>query len=273
LKKHRILLYHRIIEDNSPPFLLKALSGEVVTQKAFVSQLKWLKSRFEVVPLDEFMSRYETSNHPLAAVTFDDGFADNLNLGVSVIKSLDVSATIFVIAGLIGDVNGMLHHKVARHISNHPNPTNGLSPREQVREFIASGEAHEIQANFSDRFLDEAEVRLLAESAISIESHGQTHTPFNELSEKAGERELKNSKAQLEQIVGDEVKYFAYPMGHAEHFETVKESVVKAAGYEAAFTAVKQELGTTSLFRLPRWGTRESLKDTRRRLKLGFWSR
>ena len=62
-------------------------------------------------------------------------------------------------------------------------------------------------------YLGWAELRELAESGISIQSHGQTHRLLNELAPEEVEFELAASKREIEDRLGRPVTLFAPPGG------------------------------------------------------------
>lgn len=62
-------------------------------------------------------------------------------------------------------------------------------------------------------FLDWRALADLARAGVSIQSHGQTHRYFDELSDAQVEEELARSKAEIEDRVGTPVVLFAPPGG------------------------------------------------------------
>jgi peptidoglycan/xylan/chitin deacetylase (PgdA/CDA1 family) len=84
------------------------------------------------------------------------------------------------------------------------------------------------------------QVSMLARCRESVElgAHSVTHARLDELSTLAAEREIRNSKVAVEQLVGRRVNTFAYPHGAFDHH--VRELVIDA-GYTSA-GAVKNAL-------------------------------
>ena len=76
--------------------------------KDFVRALKLIKSRFKVVPLGALFEERDTK--PRAAITFDDGYADNFVYAYPVLKRLGIPAHLFITADRIasGDVRKSL---------------------------------------------------------------------------------------------------------------------------------------------------------------------
>jgi peptidoglycan/xylan/chitin deacetylase (PgdA/CDA1 family) len=87
-----ILLYHRVAAPATDPQLLS------VTPERFSSHMAYLSRHFEIVSLHELVRRMPNAGtgSRLAAVTFDDGYADNLSQAKPILESCHVPATVFV---------------------------------------------------------------------------------------------------------------------------------------------------------------------------------
>ena len=145
------------------------------------------------------------SAHPrMAALTFDDGYADNLEIALPLLTSLGVRGTIYVVSGEIG----------------------GARPR-----WTVAGQEH------VDRLLTHTELLAVQKAGWEIGSHGQSHVRLSKLSEPAQRRELHDSKAQLEDLLGRPVASFAYPCGD---YSAVTLRLVEEAGYTHAFATAKR---------------------------------
>lgn len=96
-----ILLYHRVAGPRFDPLLLD------VSPVNFDAQLAVLRRETDVLPLPEFERRRRAGTLPLraSAVTFDDGYADNLHAGVPVLARHAAPATVFVTSGMV-DASG-----------------------------------------------------------------------------------------------------------------------------------------------------------------------
>ena len=80
--------------------------------------------------------------------------------------------------------------------------------------------------------MDWDELRSLRERGIELGSHGIRHAHLPLLSDAELQREVRESKTELEAELGRPCTDFAYPYG--EHDERVR-AAVKAAGYERGF--------------------------------------
>jgi peptidoglycan/xylan/chitin deacetylase (PgdA/CDA1 family) len=93
-----ILLYHRVTELNTDPQLL------CVTPEHFAEHLKIIKRYAKLVPLKQLVGAIQRGSLPsrVVAITFDDGYADNLYNALPLLEQHASPATFFVTSGCIG---------------------------------------------------------------------------------------------------------------------------------------------------------------------------
>jgi peptidoglycan/xylan/chitin deacetylase (PgdA/CDA1 family) len=92
-----ILLYHRVCRLVSDPQRL------AVDPDRFAQHLDALAGHFEPMPLSELVERAQLGTMPkrAVAITFDDGYADNLEFAKPVLERRGVPATVFVATGYV----------------------------------------------------------------------------------------------------------------------------------------------------------------------------
>ena len=111
-----------------------------------------------------------------AALTFDDGFADNLHALVPLLRAHRASATVFVVSGWLGGCHS-------------------APPRSPI--------------------LTAEELRTLAAAGVEIGSHTVTHPDLSALDYDEALAELATSKHELEGVLDAPVDVVAYPFGNA----------------------------------------------------------
>ncbi len=181
----RILTYHSIghrrYEMNVAP-------------EHFSEQMAWLAAApYPVIPLDA-----AAQGEPGVAITFDDGYADNLQHAVPILTRHQFPATIFVVSGHLGST----------------------LPREQEPE--------------SGRLMTPDELREATAHGIQIGAHTAHHPRLATLPPASQEQEIVTSKQDLEALLNTPVTAFAYPYGAALDFSLETEQLVAAAGFSYA---------------------------------------
>ena len=116
----------------------------------------------------------------LVGVTFDDGYEDFLGAAVPKLEKLGFSATVFVVAGMLGKENTWEHRS---------------GPRPKLRLLGADG------------------VREVSERGMEIGSHSVTHPRLSGLDPETLIHEVGDSRQVLSEIVNAPVEGFAYPYG------------------------------------------------------------
>lgn len=133
----------------------------------------------------------------LVALTFDDGYADNLAVAEELARR-GMCASWFVVTGSLGG-------KPAWEDPGRP----------------------------PGRLMDAAELRSLRQAGMEVGSHTVSHLRMPSASPADVARELRDSRAALEDWLGEAVTSFAYPYGL---WDADCEAAVQKAGYRAACT-------------------------------------
>lgn len=100
-----ILLYHRVADLPSDPQLLS------VTQAHFAQHLEILRRYARPMALRDMVRALRENKVPrrAIAVTFDDGYADNLHHAKPLLERYEVPATVYVSSGYVGTSREFVH--------------------------------------------------------------------------------------------------------------------------------------------------------------------
>jgi peptidoglycan/xylan/chitin deacetylase (PgdA/CDA1 family) len=93
-----ILMYHRIARTNVDPWAL------CVDPNNFSQQMEALKRIATPIPLTELPDA--DPQHTSVAITFDDGYLDNLEIAQPILERQGIPATVFVSTGYVGKSQG-----------------------------------------------------------------------------------------------------------------------------------------------------------------------
>jgi peptidoglycan/xylan/chitin deacetylase (PgdA/CDA1 family) len=171
-----VLMYHAVAEPGEPA------SRYVIARRRLALQLAWVRLRRPMLTLDEYAELHESGRlAPPGAVivTFDDGYRDNVTRALPVLRRLRVPAAFYIVSGAVGRVVDWTDE----------------------------------EAVVGRPLADWNEVRELLDAGMEVGSHTVTHPDMVELSPGDAERELAQSRAELERRLGRPVRHFAFPFG------------------------------------------------------------
>jgi peptidoglycan/xylan/chitin deacetylase (PgdA/CDA1 family) len=109
------------------------------------------------------------------------------------------------------------------------------------------------------------ELRGLTERGVQVQSHGISHEHLTRLGDEELQRELRDSKREIEDELGRPCSELAYPYG--EHDERVR-AAARAARYERAFALWKRSRDSYSA---PRLDLYRRHSPVRALLRLASW--
>jgi peptidoglycan/xylan/chitin deacetylase (PgdA/CDA1 family) len=97
-----ILMYHRVAETDLDPW------GLSVSPNHFAEQLEVIKRYFHPMSLQDLLKRHRDGKVPnrSIAITFDDGYADNLHMAKPLLEHHDLPGTVFLVAGVLVEEQG-----------------------------------------------------------------------------------------------------------------------------------------------------------------------
>ena len=93
-----------------------------ISPERFERQLRWLARWRNVVPLQETLRA--AARQRLVAITFDDGYRDNLTVALPLLEKFQTPMTLFVVSGFLGR-DGYLSPQELREVAKHPLVTIG----------------------------------------------------------------------------------------------------------------------------------------------------
>ena len=238
----------------------------------FCDQLDWLGRWANVVPLTESLQRLE-AGEPLppraVAITFDDGYRDNLELAAPELERRGMSATFFLVPRLLErrldpwwersawavdaatasavDVGGSrlpldtpAQRKAARSAIAELLKRRDRERREEALADVVERLAPSPPAeDLAELFLDWDGARELASRGFEIGSHSRDHCILSEESPDVQRDDLAESRAMLEEHLGVSISTVAYPNGTRRDYDAATLSAARSAGYAHGVTTRK----------------------------------
>jgi len=236
-----ILLYHSIGKEDINDYLKLRINPE-----SFEEQMACLyEKKYKVIPLSELINNLSNSNSmPLntVSITFDDGYLDNIDLAVPILKKYEFPATIFI-------------------------TTDYLKGKRNRDNYWEKWE-----------YLTTEKLEKLTSLGVEVGSHSSSHKVLTSLDNGRIRDEISCSKKILEDITQNKINLLSYP--HGIFNEKVKKLLYEN-GYLAACTSVMGFNNERSdLYELKRIEIRsdDSLKDFKDKLEgyynwLGYFQR
>lgn len=214
----RILMYHMVRE----PVERGRFNKMRVSPDLFRRQVEWLaRDGWTFCFLSELIAETAPAKEKRVALTFDDGFRDNLTNALPVLREFNAKATLFPVVNRAPGFDWSTQKK-----ASHAGGELGREPKlsdEEIRAMLASG-------------------------LIELGGHSVNHANLPAIPEEEAWREISGCKASLEETFGIEVKTFCYPFGLLGEREV---ALAQRAGFVGAVTT-REGVGGDDPFRLPR---------------------
>jgi peptidoglycan/xylan/chitin deacetylase (PgdA/CDA1 family) len=235
-------------------------------ERGFAQQMKALARAANVVSLEDGLARMyagEALPSRAVAITFDDGYRDNLTLGAPVLERLGLPATFFLVPKLLsGEVEawwetvGWALSATTQTTLRWDDLSLALDSAAARRDAKSQVTRRLTRLNERDRagamrtlldalapggepprlFMDWEEAGELVKRGFSVQSHTVSHPVLARESVEVQQTELANSRTQLESTLGISISTIAYPHGGPEHYSPDTVAAAEAAGYSWGIT-------------------------------------
>jgi peptidoglycan/xylan/chitin deacetylase (PgdA/CDA1 family) len=259
--KTLVLVYHRFSAEAAPG---------TTSARDFAEQLAYLRARYTIVPLSLLEAQLAAgrTRPGQVAITIDDGYRDVYTIAFPMLRRFHAPATLFAVTDFIDGLGWIWTDKLrfvcsqtaARRVSvaiggatieaRWSGPASALAAASRINEALKR-EADDIKDRIIASIAAQLDVELPAcpppessaatwselremnAAGITIGSHTVTHPIVTQVSADRLADELRQSRARLEEMLGQPATQFAYPNGT---FDRNARDAVERAGYGLAVT-------------------------------------
>lgn len=242
-----VLCYHRVLPDDRrrayhDPDL-------VVTPEVFRAHCRVLARHYSVVTLGSALAAKPVPldpARPVAVITFDDGYRDNVLHAAPILRDAGLSATFFVIAGLVDtrrlpwyDLAGATLQALRQSgRPSEPTPKEAIAQAKTMsptqRQAWMDGlvrAAGSIEPRDEDLIMTSDQIRGLVSAGHEIGSHSMTHPLLPQCTDEELDFEVSASRERLSNVVGKSIGSFCYPNGD---WDDRVVAAIRKAGYASA---------------------------------------
>jgi peptidoglycan/xylan/chitin deacetylase (PgdA/CDA1 family) len=264
-----ILRYHAVAD---PAACWYASPGICLSPSDFERHAQYLAANYRVLPLPdavEALQRDRTLPRNAVAITFDDGYADNLE-AARILHRSGLTATFYLTAGCLCGGQPFwpseLRHLLARIDAPSVELTAGgrrvtVTPGKELGALNQAASAvgrlfKSVPISERERLRDQLrrmadapeapspmltwdQVREMRDLGMTIGSHTMTHPNLPSAGLDEARREIVAARDRLAAETGAAITMFSYPNGGAErYFSDELQTIVRDAGHTAATTSV-----------------------------------
>ncbi|KMO20307.1 polysaccharide deacetylase family protein [Methylobacterium platani] len=262
-----ILTFHHVRPDAPPPGAYAPNRLLSITPAFLDRTLAALRARgFSVVPLSELPRRLGAGGPPFAVLTFDDGYRDNLEHAVPVLRRHGAPWTLYVTHDFATGTGRLWWIELERAIGaldrvRLPEVGLDLPARGAARKSAAFAQAYRALRAGPEEVLRAAILRLCAEAgidaggiaaelclsgpelrdlardeAVTLAAHTLTHPMLAKHDAATARREIVEGRARLAALLGCVPEHLSYPVGDPGSAGKRDFALAREAGYRTGVT-------------------------------------
>lgn len=303
--KGRVLtLYYHRVNSTAVDYNLLCVSPIMFRQ-----QILYLKRNYQIVRFEEDWNSLDSD---AVAITFDDGYLDNLNYALPILEELEVPATIFISTGTMNQTRELWWDELEQLLLLGSDFPNSFQLRDKEFNCQWNTSTHEYRKNCyagihyliknfigldkredwlfqlwdwrgkkriireDNLTVSEEQCRQLGESKmITIGAHTISHPSLANLSRREQETEIKNSIMKLSGILNRNVTLFSYPFGapNIDFNEDTIELCQKYGILKAASTEASIWDSSVNPYKIPRRVVRNWVPCEFEKMIQNYWGR
>ena len=275
---HQILIFHRVMKQPDP------LMPSEFTGPKFAQLLDFLKARFTVLTLGEAWQALQAGTLPprSISITFDDGYQDNYTEARALLVERGLPATFFIATAFLDGGrmwNDTILEVIRRLPDGHHDLTDlglgaidlgGTASRaaaaektiyavmfkpQAERQAIVDALAERVDGLPDNLMMTSEQVKAMHAEGMEIGGHTRTHPILKVLDDDVAFAEIRDGKSDLEAILQEPVRVFAYPNGKYDRdFGEEHQKMVEELEFDLAVSTNRGVSRVDSdAYRLPRF--------------------
>lgn len=270
-----ILIYHRVLPKPDP--LMPGVPDIVL----FRRHMTLVRRFFRVLPLGRAIDLLKRRALPprSACITFDDGYADNVECALPVLQSLGLTACFFIATRYL-DGGQMWNDQLIEYVRVAPGtclnlsafgwgrlPIESLAARRaaidcliQHLKYQPLAQRHAIAAQLAPAqskplMMTSEQICVLKQAGMEIGAHTDSHPILRVQDDKDAYADILLGKERLERLLNTPVTLFAYPNGKpGVDYDQRHVAMVRSLGFEGAVSTAPGAAGwRDDLLQLPRF--------------------
>lgn len=278
-----VLMYHRVLQQSDP------MLPDEPDAARFGALMDAVRGVFEVRDLADAAAELHSGSLPArtVAITFDDGYANNLQVAAPILAARGLPATCFVATGH-RDGSRMWNDVVIDAIRDGPAEIDltdlglgvlslaNMAARRAAAErllqelkYVEASRRRTVAEAIAQRcgglpqkhvMMTDDELRQLSSMGVAIGAHCISHPILTRLTDEQALQEIAGSRQQLESVLQGRVRSFAYPNGRpGMDFGQEHVGMVRTTGFECAVTTA--------------WGAASAACDLHQLPRIAPWDR
>jgi len=277
-----ILIFHRVLPRPDPLF------PDEICSRTFDRICAWLARDFNVLSLSQAVQLLREGSLPAraAAMTFDDGYADNETIALPILRRHGLPATFFIATGFL-DGGRMWNDTVIEAIRATRKDMLDLSGaglaglgrlpvasvadrRAAITQILGAAKYLPVRDRLlavervagiaavappDDLMMRSEQIRTLHAAGMEIGAHTVSHPILAGLAAAEVRAEVGDGRQRLQALTQSPVTLFAYPNGRpGQDYDEGAVRLVREMGFEAAVSTAWGAAGASSdLYQLPRF--------------------
>jgi peptidoglycan/xylan/chitin deacetylase (PgdA/CDA1 family) len=244
-----VLTFHRVLTDSELQ-QTASLGGMIVRNRTFTAFLKYASKTCEFTDLAKEPDWKDGGKLKLA-VTFDDGWSDNVDTAYPVACQYSVPMAIFIVPERTGTALPFWPERTAAALDRSPSADGSkrsaisiekaieclkeLPAKERERRLVQMADTKDAfePSAAVDRTMSWEQIAELHAGGVTFGSHTSTHEILTMIPLTDAEQEIVASREAIQQKLHVPCSLFSYPNG--DYSERVR-NIVEDAGYKLAFS-------------------------------------